>query len=94
MGVVNKSPESLLQPDKGCRAPDPRNTLFGGQCCHPVHTATCWEGISARKKLGSRLEGQVSAPRAFLPLPITGANFKVSWNKERPESSREFRVDL
>ena len=39
LGVVNKSPESLLQPDKGCRAPDPRNTLFGGnaatQCTQP-----------------------------------------------------------
>lgn len=30
LGVVNKSPESLLQPDKGCRASAPRNTLLGG----------------------------------------------------------------
>lgn len=44
LGVVNKSPESLLQPDKGCSAASLRDMLLGGpgdQCCHPAHTATC-----------------------------------------------------
>lgn len=87
LGVVNKSPSPCCSQTKGAGT-SPRGTPPWGQCCPPAHTATCGEGMRAGEK-----EGQVSASRAFLPPPVTGASFKVLWNRERPDSSREQRVD-
>lgn len=36
----------------------------------------------------------MSASRASPPPLITGASFEVPWNQERPDSNREWRVDL